>query len=143
MELSPETCPGRRYGERLKWFGIFCVIAFLIIILINAFGCSSMSIAKQKKAAMLIGQQIEFIGDGVIAKCNDGTMNEDNCTFMAEIINQALDAQNAYTNALIAMQNGIGTQEQVQKALEAIQEEMAALISNAISLGIKIRKESP
>ncbi len=126
--------------DRAQWTLIILLSVIVFICLVS--GCSSMSIAKQKKAAMLIGQQIEFIGDGVIAKCNDGTMNEDNCTFMAEIINQALDAQNAYTNALIAMQNGIGTQEQVQKALEATQEEMAALISNAISLGIKIRKEN-
>lgn len=128
MKLSPE-----------KKFGIFCVIAFLIIILINAFGCSSMSIAKQKKAAMLIGQQIEFIGDGVIAKCNDDTIKEDDCLLMADLINFALDSQNAYTRTLIAMQNGTGSQEQVQKALETLQNDMATLISNAISLGIKTR----
>ena len=134
MELSPE--------KRLKWFGIFCVIAFLIIILINAFGCSSISIAKQKKAAMLIGQQIEFIGDGVIAKYNDGTIKEDDCLLMADLINFALDSQNAYTRTLIAMQKGTGSQEQVQKALETLQNDMATLISSTIGLGIKIRKEN-
>jgi hypothetical protein len=91
-----------------------------------------MSIAKQKKAAMLIGQQIEFIGDGVIAKCNDGTIK-------ADLINFALDSQNAYTRTLIAMQNGTGSQEQVQKALETLQNDMATLISSAIGLGIKAR----
>lgn len=125
----------------MKLYLYIMASALALVLTITFTGCSTISLAKQKKAAMLIGQQIEFIGNGVIEKCNDGTISEDNCTFMAEIINQALDAQNAYTRALIAMQDGTGSQEQVQKALEAVQDDVANLVSNAISLGIKIRKE--
>lgn len=129
--------------KAIKYFlAIMGTAIGLIILVVYCSGCSSMSISKQKKTAVLIGQQIEFVGDGVLEKCNDGTISEDNCVFMAEVINQALDAQNVYTRALIAMQDGTGTQEQVQKALEAAQEEMAHLISSAISLGIKTRKEN-
>lgn len=128
--------------ERVNKAQWIAVIFFVIITLVCIFsGCSSMSIAKQKKFAMLVGQQIEFIGNEVIAKCNDGTIKEDDCILMANLINFALDSQNAYTRALIAMQNGIGSQEQVQKALETLQDDMATLVSNAISLGISIRKD--
>ncbi|HHT9124276.1 MAG TPA: hypothetical protein ACFYD6_00490 [Candidatus Brocadiia bacterium] len=128
--------------ERVNKAQWIAVIFFVIITLVCIFsGCSSMSIAKQKKFAMLVGQQIEFIGNEVIAKCNDGTIKEDDCILMANLINFALDSQNAYTRALIAMQNGTSSQEQVQKALETLQDDMATLVSNAISLGISIRKD--
>lgn len=104
------------------------------------FGCSSMSIVEQKKAAMLIGQQIEFVAVQVAEKCNSGTLKREDCDTMADLVNLALDAQNAYTRTLIAMQNGTGSQEQVQKALETLQNDMATLLSNAVSLGIKFRK---
>lgn len=112
-----------------------------LTLLLTLFGCSSMSIAKQKKAAMLIGQQIEFIAVQVAEKCNSGTLKREDCDTMADLVNLALDAQNAYTRTLIAMQNGTGSQEQVQKALETLQNDISALISSAISLGIKIRKD--
>lgn len=120
----------------------FTAIVLLSLFALNALGCSSMSIAKQKKGAMLMGQQIEFVGDQVIIKCNDGTLKEDDCELVADLINFALDSQNAYTRALVAMQDGTGSQEQVQKALEALQDNMANLIGEAISLGIKFRKDS-
>ena len=123
-------------------FAMICLAILSFILLSAVLGCSTLSLAKQKKVAMLIGQQIEFIGDGVAIKCNDGTLKEDNCNLMADSINFALDAQNAYTRVLIAMQNGTGSQEQIQKALETLQNDMATLVSNAISLGIKIRKEN-
>lgn len=97
-----------------------------------------MSIAKQKKGAMLIGQQIEFIGDQLVVKCNDGSLKEGDCELLADLINFALDSQNNYTRALIAMQSGTGSQEQAQKALEALQGNMVNLVSEAISLGIKV-----
>lgn len=128
--------------RRFKYYALVMGITLAGVLVFSLCSCSSMSVAKQKKAATLIGQQIEFIGDGVIEKCSDGTISEDNCVFMAEVINQSLNAQNAYTRALIAMQNGTGSAEQVQKALEAVQEDVAQLISSAISLGIKTRKET-
>lgn len=117
------------------------LVSILLCSMSIVLGCTTMSIAKQKKAAMLIGQQIEFIGNGVIAKCNDGTLKQEDCDLMADAINFALDSQNAYTRALIAMQSGTGSQEQVQKALETLQTDMANLVSSAIGLGINIRKE--
>lgn len=124
--------------RNLVWFVM--IVLIIILGLVYCIGCSSMSIAKQKRVAMLIGQQIEFIGDGVIVKCNDGTIKEDDCLIIGDLINFALDSQNAYAKALIAMQNGTGSQEQVQKALEALQDDMVTLVSRAIALGIRVRK---
>lgn len=124
--------------DHLRWF---TAIALLSLVALNTIGCSSISIAKQKKVAELIGKQIEFIGDQVIARCNDGTLKQKDCDNISDCINLALDGQNAYTRSLIAMQNGAGSQEQVQKTLEALQGDMANLVSEAISLGIKIRKD--
>lgn len=120
------------------YVGAIALAALFLMIWLT--GCSSMSIAKQKKAAMLLGQQIEFIGEETLKRCNDNTLKDDNCNLMADLINFALDSQNAYARALISMQEGTGSQDQVQKALEALQNDMAALISNAIGLGIRIRQ---
>lgn len=123
----------------IKYSAIVMGLALAGILAISLAGCSSMSISNQKKAATLIGQQIEFVAVQVAEECNSGKLKREDCETMADLVNFALDAKNAYTRTLIAMQNGTGSQEQVQKALEVLQNDIAALVSNAISLGIRFR----
>lgn len=133
---QPATLNAQLYSVR--WFAI---IVFFSLVALNVIGCSSLSIARQKKMAMLMGQQIGFIGDEVVAACNDGTLKPEDCNIIGDSVNLALDAQNAYARALVAMQEGSGSADQAQKALTALQSNMAVLIGNAIRLGIKIRVE--
>lgn len=125
--------------EHLCWFA---TIVFFSLVALSVIGCSLMGIARQKKIAYLMGKQIEFIGEEAMQRCNGGLMRESDCEMMVDSINFALDSQNAYTKALFAMQNGTGSQEQAQKAFEALQDDLSNLVSEAIKLGIKIKERS-
>lgn len=109
---------------------------FVLIFAILASGCTAASIAKQKKMAFLMGQQIDDIATQTVVLCNDGTLEKDDCDKVGKMINLCVKAQNAYADALIAVQNETGTKEQVAVALQTFQGLFSELLKFAIEQGI-------